>query len=663
MVNAFVGHSFDKKDKDAILAFKEYFNALKKTMPFTWDDAEEVEVKGLSKKVRDKMEGKNLFIGILTKKQVEIEKENLSKPKFFHKNKLYGKGSDFKWGTSYWIIQESGYAIGKGMLVLFLIEEGVKKPEGLHADVEYIPFQREKESESFKSLAEALGSLHKEISGEPEAATKDTDLVSPPQKSEEPQAEKKEVSSKIEDKKEQGEQKDYLLELIRAMHAGNKNKIKELKEEILEVHKENSKEILYWKTKILHFESIFLKKNVLDELNELNQNNPNNPDILNTIAYELEKYSSYGDAADTYLESSKYELQKKKKLSRIGDAAKAYAKNSRRKEAVNILLGELKETLSREEQCIIYKSLATIFEILREDNLYAMFSEKTLLLDPSDNSLRFDLAYKYGSIGKDAFSLYHYKILTQNNPADANLNNIGVAYERLKMKGTSIQFYRKACEKGSTLAHANLAQRLLNEGFSEEANQEIQKAIDKGNYEKDNIGRALSRIETTRENEKETENKTLNEIEDERNFYLEYADAYSKSYVVDERIDGKWKSKHGFLNIHLESGNIFKGEAKELIPETTSSSLSSLLGGGTPTMGLEGKKEYSTKIICFEGSFESNRALKYEIKIEIQPSNKFASKKMHEFSGRGIVNKDLTIIKIKETDKDGNVAFYDMLKQ
>ena len=85
-MKAFIGHSFDEDDKPTIRAFKEYFDALKKTMNFDWDNAEEAEVKGLSGKVKEKMKGKQLFIGILTKKQLEINEKALSPSGFFSKN-------------------------------------------------------------------------------------------------------------------------------------------------------------------------------------------------------------------------------------------------------------------------------------------------------------------------------------------------------------------------------------------------------------------------------------------------------------------------------------------------------------------------------------------------------------------------------------------------
>ncbi len=77
MIKVFVGHSFLKEDKETTDNFKGYFASLIKTMPFEWEDAQEKEVKTLSEKVKKKMSGKNLFIGIFTRKHIEIEESKL----------------------------------------------------------------------------------------------------------------------------------------------------------------------------------------------------------------------------------------------------------------------------------------------------------------------------------------------------------------------------------------------------------------------------------------------------------------------------------------------------------------------------------------------------------------------------------------------------------
>ena len=94
-IEAFVGHSFADEDKEIIGQFTQYFNSQKAIL--TWQHAEEAMPERISDKIKNIFEGKSLFIGIFTKK--------------------YKAGNFFKkhWLPSFWIVQESGYAIGKQM--------------------------------------------------------------------------------------------------------------------------------------------------------------------------------------------------------------------------------------------------------------------------------------------------------------------------------------------------------------------------------------------------------------------------------------------------------------------------------------------------------------------------------------------------------------------
>src|SRR3989338_4072898 len=134
MIKAFVGHSFDPEDEAIITAFKKMLDSLKKSMAFDWEDAEVAQIKPLSEKVSLKMTDKNLFIGIFTRKHIELEPKKVLPPRIWNKDKYVVRRSDCAYGTSYWITQESGYAIARGMVTLFLVENGVRELKVLHAD-------------------------------------------------------------------------------------------------------------------------------------------------------------------------------------------------------------------------------------------------------------------------------------------------------------------------------------------------------------------------------------------------------------------------------------------------------------------------------------------------------------------------------------------------
>ena len=164
-LRAFVGHSFDENDLSLVEVFLKYLDSLK-DIGFEWDSAKKAQLKELSDQVKEKMEDKNLFIGIFTLKQRQIQDSKLNSGRFFGKDKLTGHIKDFSWNTSDWIIQESGYALGKGMKTLFIVEEGLGVIGGLQGDVQYIPFTRNNPSKSFTEINEMITALLKK---EPEA--------------------------------------------------------------------------------------------------------------------------------------------------------------------------------------------------------------------------------------------------------------------------------------------------------------------------------------------------------------------------------------------------------------------------------------------------------------------------------------------------------------
>ncbi len=665
MIKAFVGHSFLKEDKGTIDKFKEYFNSLTKTLDFQWEDAQEEEIKPLSVKAPQKMEGKNLFIGIITRKHIEIEQDKILKPKIFNKNKCTAMKADCKWGASYWIIQESGYAIAKGMRVLFLIEDGVRELRGLHADTEYLHFTRGKENDCNIALNNALGNLSKEMKGIEDKAKTEVPTVESKEEIEKISKEEDAGKGKKDKKEEKGEGY-YFLEIYTALYQKDDEKFNLLKEEILDKVKGDISKTIEWQGRILNLESKVLKKNVLDKLIELDKQSPNNPSILSWIAFEFEKYGNYSDAVEKYLASAKYEKTNSNRLFRIGYASEAYAKNKDSGGALDILLNELKENSPKEEQIQIYRYLSNTVKILKDDNLFVAFAEKALSLNPSDDSLRFDLAYKYSELGETALSLYHYKILIKSNPTGANLNNLAVAYETLEMVSKAVQFYKKASEHNSTISMANLAQQFLSAGFIEEASEQLKKAMGYDNYEKDDVGRALARIESIEKNEDEKEKTTLESIDNVRQFKLEYAGAYSFPFTVTGVVQGKWVTKHGELDLVLGSGNILKAERVELIQEGGASWFRTLAESYVASQSgrFQPKETIGKKKIIFDGRIVRNRIIEYKIKIEEEPA-----KKRHllgiipEISGMGIIDKTMNIIKVMETDQDKKTIFYEFIKR
>lgn len=132
-IKAFVGHSFRKEDKEIVQSFLNFFDHLKELpMGFSWDHAEDAKPEDLPQKVQNIIEGKNLFIGICTPSELVIHPDDLGVgwlKRFF---KVINRRSG-QWKASDWIIQEISFAMGRGLTLVLLIQEGTRKPGELHS--------------------------------------------------------------------------------------------------------------------------------------------------------------------------------------------------------------------------------------------------------------------------------------------------------------------------------------------------------------------------------------------------------------------------------------------------------------------------------------------------------------------------------------------------
>lgn len=673
IIKAFVGHSFELEDESIITAFKKIFDSFKTSMAFEWEDAEATQIKPLSEKVPLKMADKNLFIGIFTRKHIELDPKKLVTFKLRHKDKYVSRRSDCAYGTSYWITQESGYAIARGMTTLFLIENGVRELKGLHADMEHIYFERGKESECFVKLNEALGQFLNEKEGKvgmkgsnvpPKQPSKDIGLVVSDNVAVQESAEVQGPDGAKENKKEEEKNDQYYFrELYFALLERDNAKFERLRNEMLEKNKADEIALLEWQAKILSLESLLAQKDVLNDLRGLQKRKPENPVVAYYIGQEYEKYKNYGQAINEYLESAKHELEVGDRFHKLHAAALAYVKNSQEEEAVNILLKEFSEKASDDEKRLLYQYVADVGKVMEDDELFTAFAEKALALNPSNNSLRFSLAYKYSNMDKDGLALYHYNILAENNPDSSNFNNLGVAYASLGMPAKAVKSYIRASELGATISRTNLAQKFLNEGFLDLANEQLKEAVKSENYEKDNVGRALSRIDSIHEKEDRKEKDTLNSVTEERTFKQSYAEAYSTKFSVTDLLNGGWDSKHGKIEIYLKSGNILYGKTEETIEEENWLLVLALAGGLDNTPSESRTVKYVRTI---EGKITKNRAIEYKIKIERKPAYSAVLTQdlsVTEFSGRGYINKEMDLIKVVEFDKDKKQTFLEMAKK
>jgi hypothetical protein len=157
-IRAFVGHSFTQDDEQVIQKVLNFPTTVSHTLPnFSWEHAQGPEPRGIDEKVLGLFSGKNLFIGICTRKERVVAATEA--PWWTPRGKVVANDRDLEWKTSDWIIQEIGLATGRDMHVILLVENGVRKPGGLQGALEYVPFSREAPEACFDSLLGMIAAL------------------------------------------------------------------------------------------------------------------------------------------------------------------------------------------------------------------------------------------------------------------------------------------------------------------------------------------------------------------------------------------------------------------------------------------------------------------------------------------------------------------------
>lgn len=653
-IRAFVGHSFDDRDKDVVNAFTDYFDSLKIGMPFDWDHAKRVEAKAISDKVKEKMENKDLFIGIFTKKDYRISGDKIKEE---DGGKVYISKGDLICGISDWIVQESGYALGKGMSLLFLVEEGINSPSGLQGDLECIEFKRDNLSLSFQSIVEAIGNLINKIQ---EGATVEGPIFTSSGIKAEGEDQKdigfKGKESAMGDSESKKFVDNYLS--LRKFIVEENDLSKAINElnKILDKFKGNNEfDETFWRIQFLNFKIEAGYSEGFEELQELADKNPTDMRPRLSLAVGYKKYKTYTEAAKQYQLLAVKEKDNNKRVDSLIEAAECYSKDKNYIEAKNIVLKEFNNRNYNNFQLSkLYKELALLSKEEGNNNHFISFTEKALVNSPADENLRFKLAHHLNEIGMLSLSYYHYKILCAENPSGGSFNNIGLLYDHLQMPGKAVNSFQKVIKNYyETLAVSNLANKYINEGFYDDAKEILLKAKEQEDYHK-NVDSSLLDIKRKIDNENELEESKSESVIKERKFMINYAEAYTTPMEINP--EGEWDFEHGKINLNRE-GAIVTGhfEVAPTPPQAPSSGLGSrnvLL-----RLGFEGK------IIDLEGKI-NNRAVEYSLEIKkTSPTDTLLTTSTTEYEGLMYIDDDSKIIKVMERKKDETEwEFYEMKK-
>ena len=647
-LSAFVGHSFAPDDHSVVESFLKYFNQIKgMDIGFNWESAEPAQPKDLADKVMNLIKDKNLFIGICTRKEAVIDAAHLSRNKFRRKL-LSGPEDRFSSKTSDWIIQEIGLALGRGMDLILLVENGLRQPGGLQGNLEYIQFERTAPEKSFGKLLEMIQTLR------PKAKSLFTPETEMTQAVEERRIEDdhKKDTEWLEPKQDWHAQ-DYDMAAFHMIITGNVEGEKRITDAFLgsnEAQLEANKQ--RWEARTEYFRLSFGKGGTLSKLEALADNYPNNSDVYLYLGRGYQKYTEYEKAGECFLAAAEKTADKKLILTRLGDALLAFVRTGP-KERSQDLVKQMK-LLARQVdggEIMLMSTLRKAAEIQKEKQLLFGVAERLLQLQPDDADTRFSLAYDYSQANQNELSLFHYLKIPYDLRPSMAWNNLGVQFDLADLPGKSVEAYRKAEALGNTLAMSNLGQKFINAGFLPEASEICDKAITIKDYHQ-NVGHAIARIKAIPTEEQNKETAVLDKAKPVSEFYRAFGHATSQDDITDHV--GRWQGPDCELQITIK-GNVFIAEGNYEVSDS-GQRLREALAGKPPFPPITEKYRvsYSGKI---QGHAVDSTVTRKEITTPFASST-FLTDLVNSKRAIMIISDNLNEIRVGEQDSSDKFSFY-----
>lgn len=546
-LKAFAGHSFDEKDAILVGKILKFLGSA----GVECESGESAENRSVSAKVRGRIDRNPIFVGIFT-----------------CRCKLNGQEV---YSTSNWVIQESGYALGKGKELILLVENSIDNFPELQGDLEYIPFQRNSLADAFLKLNEIVGTIRTRLLQKVflEVAQEPPKSVHPIQFPEEGRTETVRSEEVPQTPQSPEERKRVAVKrMVDAFILGkNFEKGQQIfREEAVPLMEE--KERISWEGACLRISHELGDTDAFRRLEELVAANPKHEDAHRQLAVALESLKMWDKAVREYLSSAELESDPVDKCSDYGKAAIGMFMGGKINDAKELIEEKLQQFKEGKPAYHLLETLTDIADKEGDKESFVLYAERALELNPADYQLRFQAAYKYDELGKKNLSLYHYRVIETHKADGACLNNLGVVLSAIGIPCRSITSYKRAAEFKYTLAMANLAYKYLEAGFIDEALENINGAFRLAG-EVDvhgNVGHAKTAVEEAKANENKREDAIILEAETEREFRLRYVEALYTRPPEPFDLSGKWHWGDWDGVMIKQSGALLEGSFEQSIP-------------------------------------------------------------------------------------------------
>jgi tetratricopeptide (TPR) repeat protein len=279
----------------------------------------------------------------------------------------------------------------------------------------------------------------------------------------------------------------------------------------------------------------------------------------------------------------------------ITSLAQSLVKDDKKDEAKDLLVERLLTMDDSKGKSALYNALSDTEGSIGNKTLSIYCKDKSLEFDVNNRDELFNSAYAASNENIDEISISNYIKLVRIDGDNATaLNNLGVRAQDADLKIKAIENYKKSSEHDNTLAMANQGYLLLKAGFSDEAMEMANKAIELGAPHK-NVYSLISAIDKAKEEQNDKWLKLQEESLDRQKEIRKYTEQYYLG--TPDALEGEW------LTSDTHKAN-FKIE-KDTLKATWLEPIMAIGGAdnGSYIIELEGKTSGST----FKGKYTKRR--------------------------------------------------------
>ncbi|HCT7985327.1 TPA: hypothetical protein OT855_002207 [Serratia liquefaciens] len=273
----------------------------------------------------------------------------------------------------------------------------------------------------------------------------------------------------------------WLVDVIESIENGDIKEASAIFERYKEQERDSSE---LYKNTAYYFEYMYIDGNQSDFIFELEKhisgakNEQEKITAITSYTRALEVTKQYQKAIDIlneFIINTSSEELKSTALTRI---SACYISNNEPGKARELILEALSEFHEKNTISSLYINLSKIEESVGNKKISSLCLDKAVELNPTDQEILFDSAFQASENGLSDISICNYSTLIGLNKKHASaLNNIAICAENEKLDLVSVKYYKDSAEQNNSLAMVNQGFRLLNAGFSKEAEEIAKKAL------------------------------------------------------------------------------------------------------------------------------------------------------------------------------------------